>query len=206
MEDELTKILSEVGRLYSKYGIKSVTMEDVARHLGISKKTLYQYVVDKNELVTKTMDFALNCQQELMNDETRLGLNAIEELFWVNRKINRFIKEHNPSMEYDLKKYYPRIHQKFQVAKREGMYASILLNIQKGVKEGLYREDINAEIIAKLYLTRIENITNEGIFSIEEFTSPKLFKEIFTYHIRGMANQKGVNFLELNIDKLNIDE
>jgi TetR/AcrR family transcriptional regulator, cholesterol catabolism regulator len=206
MGDELTKLLSEVAKLYNKYGIKSITMDDVARHLGISKKTLYQHVSDKNELVEKVMDFAHECQHRLMHDDARKELNAIEELFWVNRKINAFLKEHNPSLEYDLRKYYPSLWQKFQETKRKHMYINILNNIIKGKKEGLYREDMNEEIIAKLYLTRIENITNEGIFTIEEYTSPKFFREVFAYHIRGIANEKGAKFLENNIDKLNIEE
>jgi len=203
MDNELSNILMQVAGLYMKYGIKSVTMDDVSRHLAISKKTLYQFFTDKSDLVEKVIDFAQSCQQKLIMDPVRQKLNAIEELFWVNEKILAFLKEHNPSLEYDLRKYYPRIWQKFQDNKREKMYENILKNIQKGKQEDLYRKDLDEEIITKLYLTRIENITNEGIFSLEEYSSPKFLKEVFIYHIRGIANQNGIDFLESYIKKTN---
>ena len=181
-------------------------MDDVARHLGISKKTLYQYVSDKTELVSKVIDFDIKCKQEKFNKTDKKKLNAIEELFMVNRHVNKMLKEQNPSREYDLKKYYPEIYARFHTIKRDRMLESLKANIQKGKKEGQYRAEIDEDIITKLHVFRIENITEAEMFSVEEYTSPRFFKEIFIYHIRGMANEKGIKFLEQNIEKLNIAE
>src|ERR1035437_2884162 len=109
MNEELKNLLSKVRCLYMKYGIKSVTMDDVARELGISKKTLYQYVNDKNELVQKVVEMELDDKAEGFSKMNCSGLNAIEELFEVHKMIRQMLKDYNPSTEYDLRKYYPEL-------------------------------------------------------------------------------------------------
>jgi hypothetical protein len=101
-----------------------------------------------------------------------------------------------------LKKYYPVQYQKTIKARRDGMYEYLLLNLKKGKKEGLYREDLNNEIIAKLYISRSENIHFNELFTIEEFTSVNLFLELLNYHVRGIATEKGIIELEKKIKGL----
>ncbi|MHC1704520.1 MAG: TetR/AcrR family transcriptional regulator [Tenuifilaceae bacterium] len=202
MNEDLKNILLKVRELYMKYGIKSITMDDVARELGISKKTLYQLVSDKDDLVGKFIDFEIvNKQTEICNCFKNY-LNAIEGLFEISLFMNKAMKDQNPATEYDLKKYYPHHYQKILKARREGMYSYILLNLKQGKTEGLYREDMNEEIIAKLYLSRAENAHFTDIFTVEEFTSIKLFFELLTYHIRGIATEKGIKVLENKIKEL----
>lgn len=165
MNEELKNILLKVRELYMKYGIKSITMDDVAKELGISKKTLYQYVTDKDDLVGKFVDNEIAMRQEEICNCFRSGLNAIEELFEISIYMNRLTRNQNPATEYDLKKYYPQHFQKTDKARREGIYEYILLNLKKGIKEGLYREEMNKEIIAKLYLSRAENSHLNELFT-----------------------------------------
>jgi AcrR family transcriptional regulator len=202
MNEELKNILSKVRELYMKYGIKSITMDDVARELGISKKTLYQYVTDKDDLVGKFIDNEVEMRQTEICNCFRAGYNAIEELFEISLFMNKLMREQNPATEYDLKKYYPNHFQKTVKARREGMYNYILLNLKKGKKEELYRDDLDEEIIAKLYLSRSESIPYNNLYTIEEFTSIKLFVELLTYHIRGIATRKGITVLEKKIKGL----
>ncbi len=201
MNDELNNILLKVRELYTKYGIKSITMDDVARELGISKKTLYQFVTDKDDLVGKFIDNEIKIRQEDICKCFRVGFNAIEELFEISVFMNKIMREQNPATEHDLKKYYPQHFQKIVKVRREGIYNYILLNLEKGKKEGLYREELNDEIIAKLYLSRSENIHFNELFTVEEFTSIKLFMELLTYHVRGIATKKGIIVLEKKIKK-----
>jgi hypothetical protein len=112
------------------------------------------------------------------------------------------MRDQNPATEYDLKKYYPQHYQKTLKDRREGIYNYILLNLRKGIKEGLYRKDMNTEIITKLYLWRSEDTNIFEIFSVEEFTSIKLFVELLNYHIRGIASSKGIIILEKKIREL----
>jgi DNA-binding XRE family transcriptional regulator len=202
MNEELKIILMKVRELYMTYGIKSITMDDVAKELGISKKTLYQYVTDKDDLVGKFIDNEIAMRQEEICNCFRNGLNAIEELFEISLYMNRLMRNQNPATEYDLKKYYPQHFQKTEKARREGIYEYILLNLKKGIKEGLYREEMNKEIIAKLYLSRAENTHLNELFTKEEFASIKIFIEILTYHVRGIATEKGIGVLEKKINEL----
>jgi len=169
MNEELKKILASARDLYMKYGIKSITMDDVARELAISKKTLYQYVTDKDDLVGKVIDNEILIRQEEICKCFRIGYNAIEELFEISIFMNNLMRNQNPATQYDLKKYYPEHYQKTEKARREGIYEYIHLNLKKGIKEGLYRDDMNKEVIAKLYLWRAENVHLDDLFTKEEF-------------------------------------
>jgi TetR/AcrR family transcriptional regulator, cholesterol catabolism regulator len=202
MNEELKNIMLKVRELYMKYGIKSITMDDVASEMGISKKTLYQFVTDKDDLVGKFIDNEIALRQEEICKCFGIGFNAIEELFEISIFMNKLMHDQNPTTEYDLKKYYPQHYQKTVKARREGIYNYILLNLKKGIKEGLYRKDMNKEIIAKLYLSRSENTNLNELFTVEEFTSIKLFMELLTYHVRGIATEKGIIVLEKKVKEL----
>src|ERR1035437_4149972 len=157
MNEELKNILVKVGCLYKKYGIKSITMDDVSRELGISKKTLYQYVQDKNELVAQVIDLGVENQIAIFNELFCKGLNAVDELFEVNKMVAQMVKQHNASEDYDLKKYYPDQYQKMHKIRREEIFGHILANLKKGKEEGLYRVEMKEEIIAKVQLMRIRS-------------------------------------------------
>jgi AcrR family transcriptional regulator len=202
MNDELKNILQKVREMYMKYGIKSITMDDVARELSISKKTLYQYVTDKDDLVGKFIDNEILTRQAEICKCFGIGYNAIEELFEISIFMNKMMKDQNPATEYDLKKYYPLHYQKTVKARREGIYEYILLNLKKGIREGLYREEMNTETIAKLYLLRVEDSHINELFTKEEFASLRLFVEILTYHVRGIATEKGIIVLENKIKEI----
>ncbi len=184
------------------YGIKSITMDDVSRELGVSKKTLYQFVTDKDDLVGKFIDNEIAIRQEEICKCFRTELNAIEELFEISIFMNKIMRNQNPATEHDLKKYYPEHYQKIVKTRREGVYSYILTNLNNGKKEGLYRDDLNNEIIARLYLSRAESIHTNDMFTIEEFTSHELFIELIKYHVRGIATQKGISVLEQKIKEL----
>jgi DNA-binding XRE family transcriptional regulator len=202
MNEELKNIMEKVRELYMKYGIKSITMDDVASELSISKKTLYQYVTDKDDLVGKFIDNEIEIRQEEICKCFRIGFNAIEELFEISILMNKLIRDQNPATEHDLKKYYPQHFQKIVSARMEGIYNYILLNLKKGIKEELYRKELNKEVIAKLYLWRSENTNLKDLLPVEEFTSIKLFIELLKYHVRGIATEKGIIVLEKKIKEL----
>lgn len=182
--------------MYQKFGIKSVTMDDVSRELGISKKTLYQHFADKEELVSRVTDFMIGINKNCLKEIKDKKLNAIDELFEVVRHVNQMLKEHNPSTEYDLKKYYPVEYQKVRMVKRETMYESALSNLRNGMEQGIYRTDLNPEMIAKLHVARVEGMMENDVFSIEDYTNRDFFREIMVYHIRGIANERGIQILE----------
>jgi AcrR family transcriptional regulator len=202
MNDELKTILDKVSVLYRRYGIKSITMDDVSRELGISKKTLYQYVADKTDLVNKILELEMSSRSCEFENILGCDKNAIEELIDVHRFVYKKLKEINPSAEYDLRKYYPDLFHKFQEDRQQKMYANILSNLKKGKEQGLYRADLNEDIITKLIVMRSELSGGIDAYAIHEITSPEFFTEVMIYHIRGIANEKGIEVLEANMHKL----
>jgi AcrR family transcriptional regulator len=202
MIKEFEDILQKVSALYRKYGIKSVTMDDVAHELGISKKTLYQFVSDKTELVQMVVEHVRQCDFSAMKKKEGTDLNAIEEMIEVSQHVNSLIMDHSPTYEYDLKKYYPDIYRNLMSARRKLMYEAMIANIRKGKREGLYRKELDEKIIAKLHLLRVENIQSSEIFGEEEMYSKKFFREVFVYHIHGLATEKGLKVFHDNIGKL----
>lgn len=201
MKPKAFDILQQVGKLYQRYGIKSVTMDDVAKHLGISKKTIYEHFNDKEDLVSNVMmmydDHHCNFLKTIVDQKS----NAIEQLFEVYKMLNAMFKDYNPSMEYDLRKYYPDLFMKIKEIKRKRMFESVFNNLNKGKTEGLYRKELNSKIIAKLHVFKTESLFDKDMFTQEELTSFKIFHEIFVYHLQGILSHEGRSFFEINFDK-----
>lgn len=173
-------------------------MDDVAGHLGISKKTLYEHFQDKRDLVESVL---MNEHQGTCHHLDGLdgkSLNAIEEMFEMYKMLRRLYQDYNPSMFYDVKKYYPDLFTKMKVIRRKTMYDSVLANLSKGKTEGLYRADLNIGIIARLQMFLNENLLDSDLFTQEEMTSFEMFHEIFIYHIQGILSPGGRTFFEEN--------
>jgi len=205
MNSELENILEKVATLYMKYGVKSITMDDVARELGISKKTLYQYVENKNELVEKVVDYVIKLKECSFLNIAKKEMNAVEKLLEVNMHIIKEMKDYNPATEYDLKKYYPESYAKMHSIRKERMYQSILENIKKGKEEGLYRKELKEEIIARLQVSRFINMHEDDLFIKKDLERSEYIHELFIYHIRGIANEKGLEVLEKTLKIINFN-
>lgn len=201
-KEKRQEIIRKVMALYLQYGIRSVTMDDVVREAGISKKTLYQYFTNKSELVTAVIDCDSNLKTKEYDEAIEGVSNAIEKMLRFYDFQMKLIKEYNPSMIYDLKKYYPEVHRSFVGKKREMIYENVLNNLNQGKSEGLYRKELNQEVIALLNLMRVEAFVNSTIFRLEELLTKEFFTEMFTYHMYGIVSEKGRKILEQNIDKL----
>jgi len=173
-------------------------MDDVAKHLSISKKTLYEHFKDKEDLVQHVMLLEHDMHCGFFNAIEKRNLNAVEELFEVYKIINRMFMDYNPSMEYDIRKYYPTLAVRVKEVRRHRMFEWTNNNMKKGKKEGLYRKDMNVKIIAKLHVFRIETMFDNDMFSMEELTSFKVFHEIFVYHLNGILSLKGRKYFEKN--------
>ncbi|MBN2235976.1 MAG: TetR/AcrR family transcriptional regulator [Bacteroidales bacterium] len=192
MENSQDEFLKTVLQLYTKYGIRSVTMDDVARELGVSKKTLYTFVTDKNELVEKVIDF--QCKERLawMKSLNLDKLPALEEMVVVGKMTNKMVAEFNPSFHYDLSKYYGNIYNKMMRSNRESMAQSMLQNMKKGKKEGYYRQDMNEEIIVRMNIANIENLAEKRFYNSQEWKPEVIQSELFAYHIHAILSPKGL--------------
>ncbi len=201
---EKKEILDKVCLLYKNYGIKSITMDDAARHLGISKKTLYQHFSDKTHLVKEAVLAEVSSRLDKLAILNRQQTNAIEDLLDYYKIQLNLILDYKPNFIYDLKKYYPDIYENYVKIKRENILKGTIQNLEKGKKEGLFRKELDVDIISRLLLMRIEGMIHSGIFNTQELLSPKVFTELFYYHIYGIVSDKGKDYFENHKDKLQI--
>ncbi|CAL2077257.1 TetR/AcrR family transcriptional regulator [Tenacibaculum sp. 190524A02b] len=197
------KILEKAGEMFLNFGFKSVTMDDIARELGVSKKTLYKYFSNKVALV----DAATEAVQKAI-DSTILYIkeqqyNAIEEEFAVKAIFKEMFKNAKTSPMYQLKKYYPETYTKL-MEREVCMFRDCNLdNLTKGVEQGLYRSDIKKDLIVNFYFTLIFGVFESDLYSHEIQEVLKIEYEILEYHIRAIATEKGLKELEKQLKIIN---
>lgn len=189
-------IFNQILDLYGKIGIRSVTMDDIARKLGISKKTIYQHVRDKVELINRVIDLDIDLNRSFITELDASGANAIEDLVTINDQMHRKRRYISPTFYFDLQKYYPDVYTRWIREKRRDLYQIITANISKGKGEGFYREELNGEVIASLYISRMERLGNEDQMEDPLTYSEEAIREIFIYHLHGICNRKGLEYLE----------
>jgi len=194
--DSKQRILTKAEALFMRYGLKSITMDDVSRELGISKKTLYQYVDNKKDLISQVIALSISKEMEFMEELEKESKDAIDEMMRVSKHVTQQLRELHPGAMFDLQKYYSDSWNEMQKFHEEYIYKKIKQNIEKGQKQGLYREDLNPDIIAKLYVGKTMVIVDETTFPLRDYNRENLFLEYVTYHIRGIASSKGLKLLE----------
>lgn len=199
MED----LVKKISDLYYKYGIKSVTMDDVARELGISKKTLYQHFKDKDEVVNKVIEYQISIDECEIKNYNLKNLNAIDQLLLISTHVAERYKNLNPAVSFDLKKYYPDLWRKIINYKKDHIYFHFIENMKQGIKEGLYLDDLKIDIITKFYVSRIESVIDPDLFSPTEYEFKEVLRTLFKYHIRGIANKTGIDYLEQRLKTIN---
>ena len=203
MDEKFERILSESLRLFMKNGIRSITMDDIAKELGISKKTIYQYVANKTELVEKVLAYMSEQERIVCIDGDTTKMNAIDILLSVSRNVSRQLKDFNPINAFELQKYYPAIFREFVIRKRDHVFLQVKRNFEQGISEGLYRIDLNIDLVARLYVQKLEDVHNQEFLESVNFGFEKVFEVMFDNHIRGIANAEGLAYYENQIKMLN---
>jgi hypothetical protein len=202
LEDQkLIQILQSAREVFLKYGVRSVNMDDISRHLGISKKTLYAYVKDKNELVQKAIHLQFEWEKNCLTEICCSGMNAIDELYEVSKFVAAQMQQLHPSVMYDLMKYHPEAIAMFREYKSQVVKTWLLDNMQRGIKEGYYRDDLNIPIISQLYMARMDNFFKEDVFPVSQFNISEVYLEVFRYHVRGIASERGLKYLIEKVKK-----
>jgi AcrR family transcriptional regulator len=213
-KDETEKSCELIGAcldLFMKYGIKSLTMDDISRKMGISKKTLYQFVKDKKDLVNKGMTLCLEEEQAVLTQVSSQSENAIVELIGYTKCVNLSLIEMHDSVLYDIKKYHQDSWILMKDHKQGFVRQSILENTKRGIKEGLYRENANPEVITSMYMLMVDGMLNADQNFGKEIPLESLHLEMIWYHVSGIANENGINLLKEILNKeenshLNLDK
>ncbi|HMG14437.1 MAG TPA: TetR/AcrR family transcriptional regulator [Saprospiraceae bacterium] len=200
--DLKNKVIAESECLFIKYGIKSISMDDISSRLGISKKTLYQVVNDKEELVKKAIKHHMDQEREDLQLISSNSFDAIDEMVKVTQHVLEFFKRLNPITQFDLEKYYRDYYVKMKKQHFEFIYAVIKFNLEKGIKENIYRNDIDTDIISRLYIIKAMAILDDEIFPEAMYEKASIFKEHMIYHLKGIISEKGLSLFNQHIQSL----
>ncbi len=205
MDEKFSEILLKSGQVFMRYGLKSVTMDDIAREIKVSKKTIYKYVKDKSDLLCNVMRGNCSCDVLVIDEILERRLNAIDEIIEIGRYVAGQLKMIHPSIHYDMEKYYPEVWQLFENHKSDYLYGCIADNMERGMKEGLYRDNLNIEIMGKIYLSKIDLVFDATIFPPNKFNFVEVYMELLRYHIKGIASDNGVKYLRNEIKNENLN-
>jgi AcrR family transcriptional regulator len=188
-------ILKKAFNLFMRYGIKSITMDDLSRDLGISKKTLYQYVENKADLIEQLFQQHIEEEKRIMAHIQRESVDAIDELLKIARYVMQKLHELSPTTVLDLQKYYPNTWREMEALHQRHVFAIIKQNMERGIREGVYRADMQLDIIAKLYVGKSMLVTDGSLFPASEYDISRLYREYINYHLHGIASPKGLQEL-----------
>lgn len=190
------KIISKAKEMFLKLGFKSITMDDIACEMCISKKTIYKYFSNKDVLIEESIQAVHKEIQTTLDKISEKNYNAIEENFEIKRMFREMFKSAESSPIYQLKKHYPDIYENVLSIQIGGCEECFRKNISKGIKEGLYRKNLDIENYIKFYYTLIFNINENTVL---EKDSHELELKALEYHIRAMATLAGIIELEKNL-------
>lgn len=200
MEETHKKIVEESVQLFLKFGIRSVTMDDVSRELGISKKTLYKYVSNKTELVEQGVKMTFGKIMEDMHEIASNTENAIDELFKIDEYFDNMMRTQHPAMMYQLRKYHAETFNWLEGSKVDFILNTTRNNLKRGTDQGYYREDINQDYISYIYLAHAivmeSEIIPESICESSDF-----HREHVIYHVRGIGTPKGLKYLQQKLNE-----
>ncbi|MFN0015383.1 MAG: TetR/AcrR family transcriptional regulator [Saprospiraceae bacterium] len=197
--EQQEKWLKRVMDLFMRYGIKSVTMDDVARELGVSKKTLYLFVDNKDDLVNKALERHIQEEKFQCGHVFSIAANAIEEMFFVMDTNAQQLKQMKANIVYDLQKYHRDAWEKMQDFQRGFLYDVVHANLARGVREGLYRSDFDMDIIAKLHIAATFQLFDEDLFPQLTYAKETLFREHLQHYLYGIVSEKGLQLLKAKL-------
>lgn len=189
------QIITAARELFMKYGFRSVSMDDVCRAIGISKKTLYEHIDTKDRLIELTLDSHLEDEEKMLNEIEADTDDALDIMFRISHFIVELVRQTNPRVSYDLNKYYHHIYQKWEKEHGMRIYERLKVNLESGQKQGYYRENMNNEIVARLYAGKVRMIFDESMFPTSEFDQATVVREHFIYHLHGILTPKGLKKL-----------
>lgn len=190
------KILDTATEMFLNYGFKSVTMDDIAQQIGISKKTIYTHFSTKTKLVQATGSHLLQTIAQGINEVKARKLNPVIENFEVKRFVNQHLKGEKTSPHFQLKKYYPKIFASLIEEQFKVLEDCVGENISRGIETGYYRSQINVPFVCRIHFVGMMGVKDKEIFPLEDFSEQDLAEEFLNYHLRAICTPKGIKTLE----------
>lgn len=190
------RIVEKAHELFFRYGIKSVTMDDMATKLGMSKKTLYQYFADKHSLVEAVVRKEIAADEEECRCNQKISENAVHETFLVLDMLQEMLENMHPGIIFEMEKYHPTAFDIFKQHKNQFIYKMIRENIKRGMAEGLYREGLDADVLAKFRIESIFIPFNPETFPPHKYNLVHTETLLMEHFLYGICNTKGQKQIE----------
>jgi len=190
------KILLNATDMFLNLGFKSVTMDDIARNSGVSKKTIYAHFSNKTDLIEGVTNYLFDtiCEGiDLIHEQEQ---SPIVELFQIKKFVLEHLKDEKSSPQYQLQKYYPKIYATLKQKQFAEMQELIKENLAKGIEQGLYRESVDVDFIARIYFHGMVGIKDKDLFPLQNYSMSTLMNYYLEYHLRGICTEKGIQELE----------
>lgn len=191
VSDQKQAIVESALNQFKQFGFKNVTVDDIARSSGISKKTLYEQFEDKDELVYESVRYMLDCKQCEFDEVMKGRYNAIEQLIQIITVMEELIQGMNRVCFQDLQRYYPKAYQYMEAYRKQKMLKDITDNLKQGIEEGLYRDDIAVDVIATFRMESAMMIFHSVLYQNNKMDMLHVNKELFAHYMYGIATIKG---------------
>ena len=189
------KIIIRATELFLSLGFKSVTMDDLAQSMGISKKTIYQFFKNKDQLIrscTKSVQIKL---VEVFNEIRKNASNPIIELFQVKKEVMKILGNTETAPQFQLQKFYPEIYKELKDREFELVGKNLQESLERGINSGYFRKEINIDFIMRIYLNGLAGVRDINLFPIKEFKVEQVLEEFIEYHLRAISTKKGLTLL-----------
>lgn len=182
--------------LFGRFGIKSITMDDIAKQLSISKKTIYQYFKDKNDLVISVSRVHLDQERQEIIDIKNQTSNAIETLIEESLCMREKMSDLNPSLVYDLQKYHPQAWNLYLESKSEVYVKSLQDTLENGISQGIFRADIDPHMLAVLRVEQMEMVFSNKAYPRTHYNINQVLIQLFDHFLHGLVSDKGRKLLK----------
>lgn len=196
------EIVESASLLFLQYGYKAVTMDDIAEHMRISKKTIYTYFDDKTSLVRSAVMYVF---EEIKNKIIAVQScmdNPIEALYEIKQIAVQVLGNKDKSPQYQLQKYYPSIYAEVRKKELSALGDTFKMNLKKGMDSRLFRTDIDIEFITRIYFNGFRGLRDKELFPPEDYDIDQIIGKYIDYHLRAIVTPKGLKFLEEYIKKV----
>jgi AcrR family transcriptional regulator len=194
--DQQERIVQKAHEMFMRYGIRSISMDEIASQLGISKKTIYQFFTDKDALVEAVIDIELKDNENECYQHREKSENPVHEIFVATDMVLEMLKVMNPTLLFELQKYHPAASKKINDYKHKFLYKLIRENLDKGIAEGYYRPEINADIITRFRIATVFLTFNPELLPPGKHSLADIVKETTLNFLHGLVAPKGLKMIQ----------
>jgi AcrR family transcriptional regulator len=204
MDKTFREIVEKTRELWHQHGVTKFSLADLARRIDVPTEILMQYARDDDDLVEKILQFERDSFKDIFDTHDFEGVNAIDILLTVSKEVARKFMDVTPSVTLALKKHYPDVYHKHIQERINFIFGKIQINLTKGINQGIYRDDLSIELVARLYISRLIDLHDPELFPPQKFSFDTLFNFMFDNFVRSIAKPEGIAYFEMKKKKFNL--